>query len=150
MAGCSAVTACSRRTILHESSSCTKTIVHCLCAVKALHEVGFIQTADLSRSLKRYYPPPELRVSAVAQRREETLNAVPELAYLPPDVRAVFEAAAEMGLPPCVVRDVVRRYAALGMQPVGLGSAAVPGAAAPAGIAEGQTAAASDEELLSV
>lgn len=49
----------------------------------------------ITRSLKRYFPPPELRVSAVAQRREETLDVVPELraASLPADVRAVFEVS---------------------------------------------------------
>lgn len=66
-------------------------------------------------SLHKYTPPPELRVSAVAQRREETLDRlVPELSPLPADVQAVFEAGAEMGLPPCLLRDVLRRYKALG------------------------------------
>lgn len=70
-------------------------------------------------SLHKYTPPPELHVSAVAQRREETLDSLaPQLSSLPADVRAVFEAGAEMGLPPCLLRDVLRRYVALGPPPV--------------------------------
>ena len=53
-------------------------------------------------------------MSAVAQRREETLDALEsQLAALPPDVRAVFAAAAEMGLTPGLLADVLRRYGAL-------------------------------------
>lgn len=53
-------------------------------------------------------------MSAVAQRREETLDALePQLAALPPDVRAIFAAAAEMGLTPGLLADVARRYEAL-------------------------------------
>ena len=50
----------------------------------------------------------------MAQRREETLDALgSQLAPLPPDVRAVFAAAAEMGLPSSLLADVLRRYATL-------------------------------------
>jgi hypothetical protein len=65
-------------------------------------------------SLHKFRAPPGLPVSAVAQRREETVDALGSpLAGLPPDVRAVFAAAAEMGLPPGLLADVLRRYAAL-------------------------------------
>ena len=112
--------------------------------------------------MRRYYPPPDLRVSPVVQRREETLDALPQLAVsydagiarsqqwcmqvylhvyeicrhpiftssaisicmlilcqqaLEPDVRAVFEAAAEMGLPAALLQDVVARFEALAGAP---------------------------------
>lgn len=57
-------------------------------------------------------------MSAVVQRRQETLDVLgSQLAPLPADVHAVFEAAAEMGLPPGLLSDVLRRYEALGPQP---------------------------------
>lgn len=60
----------------------------------------------------------------MAQRREETLDALgSQLAPLPPDVRAVFAAAAEMGLPSSLLADVLRRYAALQQPQQGQGEA---------------------------
>ena len=46
-----------------------------------------------------------------------------QLAALPPDVQAVFAAAAEMGLPPGLLADVLRRYAALQRPQLGRGEA---------------------------
>jgi hypothetical protein len=75
-------------------------------------------------SLHKFRAPPGLPVSAVAQRREETLDALgSQLAPLPPDVWAVFAAAAEMGLPSSLLADVLRRYAALQQPQQGQGQA---------------------------
>jgi hypothetical protein len=58
----------------------------------------------------KFRPPSSLEVSSVTQRCYETLDLVPGLQQLAPDVQAVFHSAAEMGLPPQVLCSVLKQF----------------------------------------